>query len=42
MALLIAAGLDKTGVSSFYNFKQELSVPVHFMWQHILVTPLEN
>jgi hypothetical protein len=42
MALLIAAGLDKIGVSGFYNFKQELSIPVHFVWQHILATPLEN
>jgi hypothetical protein len=33
-ALLTAAGLDKTTLSSFYNFEQGLSVPIRFMWQY--------
>jgi hypothetical protein len=39
---LTAIGPDKIEQSGFRNFEQELLVPVHLMWQHILVTPLEN
>jgi hypothetical protein len=42
MALLTATGLDKTGVSDFYNFKQGLSVPVYFMWQQIGMGPCQD
>jgi hypothetical protein len=41
-SLLTAIGPEKTGLLDFYSFKQGLSVPVHFMWQHILMTPLGN
>jgi hypothetical protein len=33
---------DKTGQSNFYSFEQGLPVPVRFVCQHILATPLGN
>jgi hypothetical protein len=39
---LTAVDPDKTEQSGFCSFELELSVPVWFMWQYILVTPLEN
>jgi hypothetical protein len=49
MTPLTVTGLDKLecpifeiGWFGFYSFEQRLSVPIHFMWQHILTTPLGN
>jgi hypothetical protein len=41
-APLTATGLDKTGLSGFYSFEHGLLVPIHFIWQHILLTLLVN
>jgi hypothetical protein len=39
---LTVIGPNKTGQSGLYSFGQGLTVPIHFVWQHILVTPLGN
>jgi hypothetical protein len=30
------------GLCSFYSFEKGLTASVHFMWRHILATPLGN
>jgi hypothetical protein len=42
MAPLTVVCPDKTRLSGLPCFEQELLAPIHFVYEHILVTPLGN